>query len=162
MISDSLYKAANVVIQLAKKKSLKISGAESCTGGLISSALTNIPGSSAVFDLGLITYANNAKSKLLGIPSDLLIKYGAVSEEIAEAMLIGMRNIYDSDIYFSVTGIAGPSGGTVEKPIGTVFVGLFYSKNIVIFKKNFKGNRYFIQEQSALLVLTEIKNILDY
>jgi PncC family amidohydrolase len=161
MISDSLYKAANVVIQLAKKKSLKISGAESCTGGLISSALTSIPGSSAVFDLGLITYANNAKSKLLGIPSDLLIKYGAVSEETAEAMLMGMRNIYDSDIYFSVTGIAGPSGGTSEKPIGTVFAGLFYNKNITIFKKNFNGDRYSIQEQSALLVFTEIKNILD-
>jgi nicotinamide-nucleotide amidase len=123
-LRSSIDKTAYSIVKLLVKKGLKLSSAESCTGGLISAAITGISGSSEVFDEGVCTYANSAKMKYLGVPAETLEKYGAVSEQTAVAMAKGMAKQAGSDISVSVTGIAGPSGGTEEKPVGTVYVGL--------------------------------------
>ncbi len=115
---------ARAVIKAAKAKGLTIGTAESCTGGWIGKALTEIPGSSTVFMGGLITYSNDIKLGLLGIPSEILEFYGAVSEPVAGAMAQQARDMLSVDMAVSVTGIAGPSGGTKDKPIGMVCFGL--------------------------------------
>ena len=115
---------AQNVVKLLSNAGLRAATAESCTGGLISAAITSVGGSSDVFDLGICTYANSAKSRFLAVPEEMLSKYGAVSESVAIAMCRGIQRAADSDFGLSVTGIAGPSGGTAEKPVGTVFIGL--------------------------------------
>ena len=117
-----------VVGNLLLEKGLSISAAESCTGGGFASALTDIPGISAVFDRSLVTYSNKAKIDELGVRPDTLNKYGAVSEETAIEMAEGVRNVSGSDIGISVTGIAGPDGGTPDKPVGLVYIGFAYGK----------------------------------
>ena len=124
-LRSSIDKTAYGVVQLLVKKGLKLSTAESCTGGLISAAITAVSGSSEIFDEGICTYANSAKMKYLGVPEEILEKHGAVSEQTALAMAKGMAKQSGSDIAVSVTGVAGPTGGTEEKPVGTVYVGLF-------------------------------------
>lgn len=123
-IQASIDKTAANVVNLLVKSNKKISTAESCTGGLISAAVTSVSGSSAVFDFGICTYANSAKAHYLGVPEGVLAEYGAVSQQTAELMAIGIRKAAESDIGISVTGIAGPTGGTPDKPVGTVFVGI--------------------------------------
>ena len=125
LIRSAIDKTAFNVVKLLVKNKLKISTAESCTGGLISAAITAVSGSSDVFDEGICTYANTAKMKYLNVPVQTLEKYGAVSEQTALAMAKGMAEQSGSDIALSVTGIAGPTGGTSEKPVGTVYVGIF-------------------------------------
>lgn len=125
LLRSSIDKTAYSVVQLLVKKGLKLSSAESCTGGLISAAITSVAGSSEVFDEGICTYANSAKMKYLEVPAETLDEFGAVSEETALAMVKGVAKQSGSDIAVSVTGIAGPTGGTLEKPVGTVYVGLF-------------------------------------
>lgn len=112
---------ARSVISSAASSGLRIAAAESCTGGLIGGALTDVPGSSAVFDRGFITYTNTAKSELLGVPSEMIEMRGAVSAEVAAAMAAGAYLESDADIAVAVTGIAGPTGGSTEKPVGTVW-----------------------------------------
>lgn len=112
-----------LVAELARRK-LTLVTAESCTGGLIAKRLTDQPGASAVFQTGLITYANSAKTQLLGVPEALLLAHGAVSPQVAEAMACGARQLYGGDLAVAVTGIAGPSGGTTEKPVGLVWLAL--------------------------------------
>lgn len=124
-LRSSIDKTAYSVVQLLVKKGLKLSSAESCTGGLISAAITSVAGSSEIFDEGICTYANSAKMKYLGVAKEILDKYGAVSEETAQAMAEGMAKQSGSNIAISVTGIAGPTGGTLEKPVGTVYAGLY-------------------------------------
>ncbi|WP_273887630.1 competence/damage-inducible protein A [Rubrobacter naiadicus] len=114
----------SVVGRLLTEKGRTLALAESCTGGLLAKRLTDIPGSSRYFKEGLVTYSNEAKERLLGVPRELLVRYGAVSEEVARAMAEGVRRLADSDYGLSVTGIAGPEGGTPEKPVGLVWVGL--------------------------------------
>jgi nicotinamide-nucleotide amidase len=113
-----------IVGKLLKEKSLSISVAESCTGGYISHRITNISGSSTYFNRGVVTYSNEAKIELLHVGDELIRKFGAVSEEVARAMAEGIRNVSGTDVGVSVTGIAGPTGGTPDKPIGLVFIGL--------------------------------------
>lgn len=125
LLRSSIDKTAYSVVKLLVKNGLKLSTAESCTGGLISAAITSVSGSSEIFDEGICTYANSAKVKHLGVPAEILEKYGAVSEETALAMAKGMAKQSGSDIAVSVTGVAGPTGGTPEKPVGTVYVGLY-------------------------------------
>jgi len=120
----SIDKTANNVVQLLVEEKKKLSSAESCTGGLVSAAITAVSGSSDVFDLGICTYANSAKMKYLGVPAEILDTFGAVSSQTASLMAQGIRLAADSDIGLSVTGVAGPSGGTKDKPVGTVYVGL--------------------------------------
>jgi nicotinamide-nucleotide amidase len=112
--------AATALLDLCKAKKLMVATAESCTGGLVAGALTDIAGSSAVVDRGFVTYTNAAKHQMLGVPSDTLDKFGAVSRETAEAMARGALDHADADLAVAITGVAGPGGGTAEKPVGLV------------------------------------------
>ena len=123
----------NVVKQLIKKK-LKISFAESCTGGLLSSAITSISESSKIFSLGLITYSNQSKSKVLKVPKKIIRKHGAVSEQVCLAMVKNVSKIGKTNMSVSETGIAGPNGGTRKKPVGLVYVGIKKGNKISIKK----------------------------
>ena len=127
------------LVNLLKKKKLKISFAESCTGGLISSIITSNAGSSKVFDLGLVTYSNQAKQKILKVPNKIIKKYGAVSVQCCLSMVNNLSKISKSHINISITGIAGPKGGTRKKPVGLVFIGLKFRKKIFVNKYLFKN-----------------------
>jgi nicotinamide-nucleotide amidase len=120
MSDEALAAAARRVLELSRAKGLRIATAESCTGGLVISALTDIAGSSDVVDRGFITYSNAAKETMLGVPSTTLLAHGAVSHETAEAMARGALSQSPADLAVAVTGIAGPGGGTVSKPVGLV------------------------------------------
>jgi len=133
------------------KKTLAI--AESCTGGLIGDHLTNVPGASAFFLLGVIAYDNAAKIKILKIPPSLLIKHGAVSAPVALAMAQGVRRILKTDYGLSVTGIAGPGGGTKNKPVGLVFIGLSSPSKSLVKRCFFKGTRLAIKKQACQTAL---------
>jgi nicotinamide-nucleotide amidase len=130
----------NVSDQL-KKQGLKIATAESCTGGLIAHTLTNVSGSSDYFDRGIISYSNKAKTQELGVPEDILEEYGAVSEQVAKSMAEGIRTKSNVDIGIATTGIAGPTGGTEEKPVGLVYIAISTQKGTNVKKFMFKGDR---------------------
>ena len=127
----------NLVKKLTKKK-LKISFAESCTGGMLSSSITSISGASKVFSLGLIIYSNQAKIKVLKVNKNIIKKYGAVSTECCEAMVKNLAKISKAQINVSITGIAGPNGGTKNKPVGLVYIAVKKSNKILITKNTFK------------------------
>ena len=112
-----------IIHKLIKKK-IKISFAESCTGGMLSSSITSVKGSSKVFNLGLVTYSNESKTKVLKVPKKIIKKYGSVSEQVCKVMVKNISKIGKTNISVSVTGIAGPSGGTRKKPVGLVYVGI--------------------------------------
>ncbi len=144
------------------KKKLTISTAESCTGGLLSSAITSVAGSSKVFKLGLVTYSNQSKIQILKVLKNIIIKYGAVSEQVCLAMVINLNKISKTSISISITGIAGPSGGTKKKPVGLVFVGIKNRNKISVKKYLFKNReRAFIQkaavDKSLRLILSALK-----
>jgi nicotinamide-nucleotide amidase len=122
-MSSDLMATARVVLDVARAASLKVTTAESCTGGLIAASLTEIAGSSDVFERGFVTYSNQSKTELLGVPADLITQSGAVSEAVARAMAEGALAHARADIAVAVTGIAGPGGGTADKPVGLVFIG---------------------------------------
>ena len=147
------------LINLLKKKKLKISFAESCTGGLLSSIITSNAGSSKVFDLGLVTYSNQAKQKILKVPNKIIKKYGAVSVQCCLSMVNNLSKISNSHINISITGIAGPKGGTRKKPVGLVFIGLKFKRRIFV-------NRYLFKNKSRknfqkITVNTVLKTILS-
>jgi PncC family amidohydrolase len=135
--------------KLLGARQLTIATAESCTGGLIANRITNIPGSSDYFECGVITYSNQSKIDLLNIPQTTLERFGAVSLEIAKAMALGIKNLAKTDLGLGVTGIAGPSGGTLEKPVGLVYIALASLETVEQFKFNFSGTRLEISHQSA-------------
>jgi nicotinamide-nucleotide amidase len=120
--TPALLRAAEALLNAARARGLKIATAESCTGGLIAALLTEVAGSSDVFERGFVTYSNEAKRELLGIPEDLLKAHGAVSEAVARAMAQGALAHSRADIAVAVTGIAGPGGGTAQKPVGLVYI----------------------------------------
>lgn len=120
--------------KMLKERGLKIAVAESCTGGLISSRITDISGASDYFEAGITTYSNVSKIRLLNVPKDTIDRYGAVSEETAKSMAEGVKKTLHADIGVSVTGIAGPTGGTEGKPVGTVFIGLATKQAIYVRK----------------------------
>ncbi len=134
-------KLLNKISTLLNKKKLSISTAESCTGGFISHNLTNISGSSNYFDRGIVTYSNDSKKELLNVSNKLLEEHGAVSEQVAKAMAENIRKLSNTDIGLSTTGIAGPNGGTKEKPVGLVYIGISTKENIIVKKFNFKEDR---------------------
>jgi len=142
-------KIAQKFIQASKTLSL----AESCTGGLIGNCLTNVPGSSAFFLLGIIAYDNAAKIKLLGVGPALLKKHGAVSSPVAAAMAQGVRKILNTDYGLSVTGIAGPGGGSKTKPVGLIFIAICTNKKTVVKKFLFKGPRLSIKQKASQAAL---------
>ena len=132
------------------KKKIKISVAESCTGGLLSSNITSQNGASTIFDLGLVTYSNQAKMKILKVNKNIIKKHGAVSHECCLAMVNNLSKISKANIYISITGIAGPKGGTKEKPVGLVYIGIKKGRKIEITKCLFKSKkRSFIQKATV-------------
>ena len=149
------------VVRILTKKKLSVSFAESCTGGLLASTITSISGSSKVFNMGLITYSNNAKVKLLKVPKKTITKYGAVSHETCLSMVENLSKISKSNISISITGVAGPNGGTKQKPVGLVYVGLKKGRKTIIKKNLFKNKgRIFIQKATVKKVLKMVMNIL--
>lgn len=132
-----------------KERGLTLSLAESCTGGLIAHRITNISGSSDYFLGGVVAYSNEVKEKILGVPHNILVQYGAVSEECARAMAEGARRLFASDLALAVTGIAGPTGGTPEKPVGLVYIALAAEEGMRCKKHIWNGDRLQNKAQSA-------------
>jgi len=138
------------IIKLLKRKKLRIAVAESCTGGMLSSAITSVSGSSKVFNFGLVTYSNQSKIKVLKVSKKIIRKYGSVSEQVCKAMAENVSKIGKSNIAVSITGIAGPSGGTRKKPVGLVYVGIKKGNKIGIKKYLFKNKgRNYIQRATV-------------
>ena len=149
------------IVSMLKKKKLKLAIAESCTGGLLSSAITSVNGSSKVFSMGLVTYSNQAKINILKVSSQVIKKYGAVSVQCCLAMINNLSKISKSRVCVSITGIAGPKGGSKEKPVGLVFIGIKVGKKIIINKSNFKNRgRNFVQRSTVRKALRLIENAL--
>jgi len=150
------------IIKMLSKKKLKISFAESSTGGLLSSAITSVSGSSKVFNLGLVTYSNQSKIKVLKVSKKIIRKYGAASEQVCKAMAKNVSKIGKTNMSVSVTGIAGPNGGTRKKPVGLVYVGIKKGNKISIKKYLFKNKgRSYIQKAAVSkclgLILSALK-----
>ena len=149
------------IVKLLTKKKLTVSFAESCTGGLLASSITSISGSSKVFNMGLVTYSNNAKVKLLKVPKKTITKYGAVSHETCLSMVKNLSKISKANISISITGVAGPNGGSKAKPVGLVYIGLKKGSKIIVKKNLFKSKkRISIQKATAKQALKMILNIL--
>lgn len=140
---------AYTVIQALLHKNQILALAESCTGGMIAAAVTDIPGSSAVFDRGFVTYSNEAKHDMLSVPLDLISKHGAVSADVAYAMAEGVLKNSRASVSLSVTGIAGPSGGSPEKPVGLVYFGLSFNGKTITDKQVFSGDRTHIRKAAT-------------
>ena len=152
---------ANKVVQKLIKKKLKISCAESCTGGLLASSITSISGSSKIFNLGLITYSNKAKTNILKVPKKIIDKYGAVSKECCLSMVKNLSKISKANISVSITGIAGPNGGTKLKPVGLVYIGIKKGNKILIKENIFKNkNRIAIQKATVITSFNTINKII--
>lgn len=145
---------------LLLEENYKISFAESCTGGLIQKLITDRSGSSSYFEGGLVVYSNRLKNDLLGVPIDILERYGAVSSECALAMVNGLFKLTQADICASVTGIAGPSGGSKDKPVGTVYFAFKFQDSRETYLRYFAGDRDIVRQSSAEFVLTKIKDFL--
>ncbi len=138
------------VVKLLKRKKLKISFVESCTGGLLSSTITSVSGSSKVFSMGLVTYSDRAKTIMLKVPKKIIKKYGAVSIQCCLAMVNNLSKISKTKVCISVTGVAGPQGGSKQKPVGLVYVGIKIKNKVIVNKYNFKNKgRVFIQKQTV-------------
>ena len=149
------------VISLLKRKKIKLAIAESCTGGMLSSALTSISGASNFFSLGLVTYSNQAKIRILKIPKKIIQKYGAVSVQCCLAMVNNLNKISKANICISITGIAGPSGGTKNKPVGLVFIGIKKGKKVIVNKCKFKNNgRIAIQKATTKKALELVIQVI--
>ena len=145
---------ANKIVKKLIKKKLKVSFAESCTGGMLSSIITSVSGSSKVFNLGFITYSNKAKIDILKVPNKIISKYGAVSSECCLSMVKNLSKISSANISVSITGVAGPNGGTKLKPVGLVYIGIKKGNKISVQKNLFKGkNRISIQKAATSKVL---------
>ena len=136
-----MKKLSQKVVKLLSKKRLKISLAESCTGGLLSSSITSISGSSKVFTIGLVTYSNQAKINILKVPKRIVIKHGAVSYETCLSMVKNLNKISKTNISVSITGVAGPKGGTKQKPVGLVYIGIKKGNKTMVKKFLFKSKK---------------------
>lgn len=149
-----------IILKLIEKN-ITLSTAESCTGGSLGKIITSVPGASGVYGFGFITYANEAKEKILGVSSDTLEKFGAVSFQTAVEMANGAKKVSGSDIAVSVTGIAGPGGGTSEKPVGLVYIALADKDKTVYKKLNLSGNRSEIRKKTCDEVFLLIASALN-
>ena len=138
------------IISLIKRKKMKLAIAESCTGGMLSSAITSVSGSSKVFTMGLVTYSNESKIGILKVPHKIIKKYGAVSVQCCLSMVSNLSKISKSKVCVSITGIAGPKGGSKKKPVGLVYIGVKVGKKTIVNKSNFKNKgRTFIQRRTV-------------
>lgn len=143
------------------EKNISISCAESCTGGLFAQTLTDIPGISAVFDRGIVTYSNQAKIEELGVKKETLDRYGAVSEETSIEMAQGIQRVSKSRIGVSVTGVAGPGGGTIEKPVGLVYVCAVFDQKRICRKLSLQGDRKLNRAMSVLVMFELIQELIN-
>ena len=156
-----MRKISHKLVRLLKKKKLKISFAESCTGGLLSSAITSVSGSSKVFTMGLVTYSNQSKNRLLKVSKQIIQKHGAVSFQCCFSMVNNLSKISKSNVNVSITGIAGPSGGTKKKPVGLVYIGIKRANKVKINKYLFKNKgRLYVQRAAVKKSLELILSIL--
>lgn len=149
---EDMIKLQNIL----RKHNLSITTAESCTGGLVAHLITQISGSSDIFDGAIVSYSNKIKNKELEVKNETLEKYGAVSKEVVTQMLDGVLKKFDAKAAIAISGIAGPTGGTRQKPVGTVIIGIAYNKQRIIDSYHFKGSREEIQYQAAKTSLKEI------
>jgi len=147
--------------KLLMEKKISFSLAESCTGGMIASTLVGQSGISSVFDRGYVTYSNEAKQEELGVPLQTLIDHGAVSEETARAMVEGLRRKNGSRLCVGVTGIAGPGGGSKEKPVGLVYISVYFDDTLKVFKHNFHGNRTRVRQTAANFALDHVRKMIE-
>ena len=147
----------NVVAELLCNKKLSISTAESCTGGMIAATLISYPGISEIFKEGVVTYSNESKVKRLGVKEETLSKFGAVSEETAREMVMGVAKSLNTDIAISSTGIAGPGGGTEDKPVGLVYIGIYIKGDIIVERLNLKGDREAVRKKATLNALNLLR-----
>ena len=150
-----------IIAAMLTEKKLTIAVAESCTGGLMANRLTDVSGSSVYFERGVVTYSNQAKIELLGVPPEIIEKHGAVSEETAGAMAEGVRKMAKTDIGLSTTGIAGPTGGTKEKPVGTVYIALSDGRQTICRHYTFRWDRRRNKLVSSEAALMMLKNYLQ-
>ena len=157
-----MFSKSKQLISLLKRKKLKLAVAESCTGGLLSSAITSVSGSSKVFNLGLVAYSNESKIKVLKIPRKIIKKYGSVSAQVCKTMAVNVSKIARTKMSVSITGIAGPGGGSKKKPVGLVYLGIKKDNKISIKKYLFKNRgRSYIQkatiDKCLSLILSSLK-----
>ena len=157
-----MQKIEEKVYQLLKQHNITLSTAESATGGMIASMLVNVPGISEFFQEGYVTYANDAKVKIIGVDRVLIDTYGVVSREVAENMAISVARTAKTDAALSVTGVAGPDGGTKDCPVGTVYIGCFYKGQTVVEHHIFTGNRLEVREAAAKRGLTLLVEQISY
>ena len=149
-----------IILELSQKNQT-ISFAESCTGGRIASAFTSVSGSSKILNGSCVTYSNEVKHKWLGVSHDTLNNYGAVSQECVYEMLEGIKNMANSDYALAVSGIAGPTGGTEFKPVGTVYIGILTPTFKNVYKSHFKGNREEVQTKSTIFAIEKLAIFLE-
>lgn len=153
------------IITMAKQRNIKIVTAESCTGGLVSALFTEISGSSEVFERGFVVYSNQAKTEILQVKKELLERHGAVSYEVAIAMAQGALKNSAADVSVAITGIAGPDGGSPEKPVGLVYIAacnIKHPQRFIIRKFNFSGDRNSVRQASLLAALDELRRVISY
>ncbi len=156
-ISSRIHKSVQNLAKLMTDKQLKLVTAESCTGGMLAQKITSISGSSKWFECGFVTYSNDSKIRMLGVQSDVLNEFGAVSEEVAEQMALGAQRNSAADIAVSVTGIAGPEGGSAIKPVGTVYIAnVILHRGVFTTHYLFAGDRLAIREQTTLAACTQL------
>ena len=149
------------IISLLKRKKLKLAIAESCTGGMLSSNITSVNGSSKVFTMGLVTYSNQSKLNILKVPKQIINKFGAVSVQCCLAMVNNLSKISKANVCVSITGIAGPKGGSKQKPVGLVYIGIKVRKKVLINKCNFINNgRKSIQKQTTKKAISLLINTI--
>ena len=161
MAWNDINKESKVLINKLKQLSFKISTAESCTGGLLSSAIVNNTGASEVFERSFITYSNEAKINILKINNNIIEDFGAVSKQTAYHMASSLVNNFNADIGVGITGIAGPNGGSKNKPVGLVWIGFGTKKNIITKKNLFNGSRLDIRLQATMESLKELNTFLQ-
>ena len=156
-----MKKLSQKIVKLLKRKRLKLSVVESCTGGMLSGAITSVSGSSKVFTMGLVTYSNQSKNRLLKVPKQIIKKYGAVSVQCCFSMVNNLSKISKNNVAVSITGIAGPSGGTKQKPVGLVYIGIKRANKVKINRYLFKNKgRSNIQKAAVKKSLELILSIL--
>ena len=150
------------IISLLRRKRFSLSIAESCTGGMLSSSITSMSGSSKVFSMGLVTYSNKSKINLLKVPNKIIKKYGAVSVQCCLIMVNNLSKLSKSKVCVSITGIAGPRGGSKQKPVGLVYIGIRIEKKVVVNKCNFKNKgRAYIQKQTVKKSLNLLSKLIN-
>ena len=158
---ERINKQSEILFNNCLEKKLTVTTAESCTGGMIASSIVSISGSSAIFKSSVMTYSNDMKSKILNIPLKLINENGAVSKIIAYTMASNVLDLMNSDLSIAVTGIAGPSGGSKNKPVGLVYIGIGTKQNIVTKRYLFKGNRLKIRQETTLESLKLSNKIIE-